>query len=99
MFQDGEPLLLAVCSKGFLGLFNKTSNSGFTLWLTNFPLNSTSSENRPKLNPARSLITGVICGVRVEDITDPTMQTIRYLDKLIDELAKSKPMEKILRKA
>jgi hypothetical protein len=52
----------------------------------------------PKLNPARAQITGVICGVRVEEIKEPTMQEIRYLDKLIDELAKGKPMEKILRK-
>lgn len=51
----------------------------------------------PRLNPARKLITGVICGVRVEDIEEPTMQEIRYLDKLIDELAKGKAMEKILR--
>lgn len=53
----------------------------------------------PKLNPSRTLITGMICGVRVEDIKEPTMQEIRYLDKLIDELAKGKAMEKILRKA
>ena len=52
----------------------------------------------PRLNPARTLIKGVICGVRVEDIKEPTMQAIRYLDKLIDELAKGKAMEKILRK-
>jgi hypothetical protein len=51
----------------------------------------------PKLNPARSFITGVVCGVRVEDIEDPLMREIRYLDKLIDELAKGKAMEKILR--
>lgn len=51
----------------------------------------------PQLNPNRKLITGVICGIRVEDITDPTMQNIRYLDKLIDELAKGKAMERILR--
>jgi hypothetical protein len=51
----------------------------------------------PKLNPNRKLITGVICGVRVEDIEDKTMQEIRYLDKLIDELAKGKTMDKILR--
>lgn len=51
----------------------------------------------PKLNPSRSLIKGVVCGVRVEDIQDPTMQGIRYIDKLIDELAHGKPMEKILR--
>jgi len=52
----------------------------------------------PQLNPSRSLIKGVICGVRVEDIEEPTMREIRYLDKLIDELAKGKAMEKILRK-
>lgn len=52
----------------------------------------------PQLNPSRALIKGVVCGVRVEDIEEPTMQGIRYLDKLIDELAKGKPMEKILRK-
>jgi hypothetical protein len=51
----------------------------------------------PHLNPSRTLITGVICGVRVEDIKEPTMREIRYLDKLVDELAKGKPMEKILR--
>ena len=52
----------------------------------------------PAPNPARSLIKGVVCGIRVEDIEEPTMREIRYLDKLIDELAKGKPMEKILRK-
>jgi hypothetical protein len=52
----------------------------------------------PKLNPARSLITGVICGVRIEEIKEPLMREIRYMDKLIDELAKGKAMEKILRK-
>lgn len=51
----------------------------------------------PKLNPSRLLITGIICGVRVEDIKEPTMREIRYLDKLVDELAKGKAMEKILR--
>lgn len=53
--------------------------------------------NAPKLNPARALIKGVICGVRVEDIEDPVMREIRYLDKLVDELARGKAMEKILR--
>ena len=52
----------------------------------------------PRMNSSRSLITGVICGVRVEDIQEPPMREIRYLDKLIDELAKGKAMEKILRK-
>lgn len=51
----------------------------------------------PQLNPSRVLIKGVVCGVRVEDIEEPTMQEIRYLDKLVDELAKGKAMEKILR--
>ena len=50
-----------------------------------------------QLNPKASLITGVVCGVRVENVEDPLMQKIRYLDKLVDELAKGKPMEKILR--
>lgn len=52
----------------------------------------------PKLNPARELIRGVICGVRIEEISDPLMREVRYLDKLVDELAKGRPMEKILRK-
>ena len=52
----------------------------------------------PRLNPARSLITGLICGVRVEDVQDPTMREVRYLDKLVDELARGKKMDKILRK-
>jgi hypothetical protein len=51
----------------------------------------------PALNPNRSLIKGIVCGVRVEEIEDPLMQKVRYLDKLIDELAKGKTMEKILR--
>ncbi|WP_120005089.1 DUF2200 domain-containing protein [Nesterenkonia muleiensis] len=51
----------------------------------------------PQPNPSRSLITGVVCGVRVQDIEEPIMREIRYLDKLIDELAKGKAMEKILR--
>ena len=52
----------------------------------------------PEMNPSRSLITGVVCGVRVENVEEPTMREIRYLDKLIDELAKGKAMENILRK-
>ncbi len=52
----------------------------------------------PKLNPARKLIKGIVCGVRVETIEEPLMQEIRYMDKLVDELAKGKKMEKILRK-
>lgn len=56
-------------------------------------------EKAPKWNPNASLITGVVCGIRVENIEDPLMQKIRYLDKLVDELAKGKAMEKILRTA
>ncbi|MGB7214200.1 MAG: DUF2200 domain-containing protein, partial [Gammaproteobacteria bacterium] len=52
----------------------------------------------PRPNPARTSIKGVICGVRIEEIEEPTMREIRYLDKLIDELAKGRPLEKILRK-
>jgi hypothetical protein len=53
----------------------------------------------PAMNPDSSLITGVVCGIRVEEIEDPLMQKIRYLDKLIDELARGKAMEKILRQS
>jgi len=55
-------------------------------------------DKAPKMNPNASLIKGVVCGIRVEEIEDPLMQKIRYMDKLIDELAKGKKMEKILRK-
>ncbi|UOE93611.1 MULTISPECIES: DUF2200 domain-containing protein [Bacillaceae] len=61
---------------------------------TNF---ETFFEEAPRLNPSRTLIKGVVCGVRVENVEEPTMREIRYLDKLIDELAKGKAMEKILR--
>ncbi len=79
------------------------------LWLTGYNLEElkvqlvkktdleTFFTKAPKLNPSRSLIKGLICGVRVEDIKEPIMQDIRYLDKLIDELARGKRMEKILR--
>ena len=55
-------------------------------------------QNAPELNPNRKLIKGAICGIRVEDIEEPLMQEIRYLDELVDELAKGKSMEKILRR-
>jgi hypothetical protein len=54
-------------------------------------------EQAPRMNPSRSLITGTVCGVRVENVEEPTMREIRYLDKLVDELAKGRAMEKILR--
>jgi hypothetical protein len=80
-------------------------------WLTGYDLNGLSSQiereadfetffaEAPAMNPARRLITGVVCGIRVETIEAPLMQEIRYLDKLIDELAKGKTMAKILRAA
>jgi hypothetical protein len=80
------------------------------LWLTGYNQqtlqqhldNKTNFENffagAPQLNPNVSKITGVICGYRIEEIEDPLMKKVRYLDKLIDELAKGRPMEKILRK-
>lgn len=52
----------------------------------------------PKRNPSRTLITGMVCGVRVEEVEDPVMREVRYLDKLVDELARGRSMEKILRK-
>lgn len=55
-------------------------------------------KDAPKMNPSRKLIKGVVCGVRVEDIKEKTMREIRYLDKLVDELAKGKAMDKILRR-
>lgn len=78
-------------------------------WLTGYTAKSFESQLKketnfetffkkaPKLNPKRKLITGVVCGVRVEEIKEKTMREIRYLDKMIDELAKGKVMEKILR--
>lgn len=54
--------------------------------------------NAPNMNPERKTIKGIICGIRVEDIEEPLLQEIRYLDKLIDELAKGKPLNKVLRK-
>lgn len=79
------------------------------LWLTGYTAKGLDAEikkmtnfenfyaHAPKMNPARKQISGIVCGVRVEDIKDKTMQEIRYLDKLIDELAKGKSMDKILR--
>ena len=54
--------------------------------------------HRARLNPKASSITGSVCGVRVQDVEDPLMRRIRYLDKLVDELAKGRPMEKVLRR-
>jgi len=80
-----------------------------TAWLTGYTADSIESaltsdltygdffRNAPLLNPNRTMITGVVCGVRVETVEEPLMREIRYLDKLVDELAKGKPMEKVLR--
>ena len=75
------------------------------LWLTGYDMSSVDQdityaeffENAPAYNPHADLIKGSVCGVRVENIEDPLMKKIRQLDKLVDELAKGKPMEKILR--
>lgn len=89
---------------------SKTEVDEIIRWLTGYDQNGLEAEiekqtdlenffaNAPQLHPNRKGITGVICGVRVENIKEPMMQEIRYLDKLIDELARGKAMEKILRK-
>lgn len=106
LFSKVFPLLIAKAEKK--GRSRKEVLT-VTAWLTGY----TSSEieaglltdltygdffrQAPKLNPNRTLITGVVCGVRVETVEEPLMREIRYLDKLVDELAKGKTMEKILR--
>lgn len=89
---------------------SKASVDKIIRWLTGYSQKALSAQLKkqtdvetffaeaPQMNPARALISGVVCGVRVEDITEPTMREIRYLDKLIDELARGKAMDKILRK-
>lgn len=74
------------------------SQSGLEELLNNRTDFETFFAEAPVLNPARTLVKGVICGVRIEEIEEDTMREIRYLDKLIDELAKGKTMDKILRK-
>ncbi|MDL0420743.1 DUF2200 domain-containing protein [Caldibacillus thermoamylovorans] len=88
----------------------KSEVNGIICWLTGYSQEQLEEQlekqtdfetffaEAPQLNPARTLIKCVICDVRVEEIEEPTMREIRYLDKLIDELAKGKSMEKILRK-
>ncbi|WP_227938782.1 DUF2200 domain-containing protein [Alkalihalobacillus deserti] len=89
---------------------SKTEVDEITHWLTGYNQEELEAQlekqtdfetffaEAPQLNPSRALIKDVVCGVQVEDIEEPTMQEIRYLDKLIDELAKGKALEKILRK-
>lgn len=105
-FQKVYPLLIAKAEKK--GRTAQEVNQ-ITCWLTGYSAseiedsiqNSTTYgdffRNAPKPNPNRKLITGSICGVRVEEMKEPLMQEIRYLDKLVDELAKGKAMDKILR--
>ncbi len=106
-FASVHPLYVAKAEKKFR---TKQEVDKVILWLTGYTQKQVDVQiekqvsfqvffdEAPRLNPARKLITGTICGVRVEDIKEPLMQEIRYLDKLIDELAKGKAMEKILRK-
>ena len=105
-FSNIYPLYLAKVHKN-----NKTLSdlNKIIIWLTGYTnneiINVVKSElsleeffdNAPNLNPNRTLITGVICGVRVEEIDEPLMREIRYLDKLVDELARGKKMSTILR--
>lgn len=105
-FASVYPLYLAKATKK--GRTNAEVNE-IILWLTGFSreeldrhiAEKTTFEHffaqAPRPNPARLAIKGVVCGVRVEDIREPLMREIRYLDKLVDELAKGKPMDKILR--
>lgn len=81
-----------------IGWLTGYSQEGLEAQLENQTDVETFLAEAPEMNPSRSLIKGVVCGVRVEDIQEPTMRELRYLDKLIDELARGKSMEKILRK-
>lgn len=106
-FSKVYPLLVAKCEKKGR---TRDEVDQVTCWLTGYSKDQVSDFlvhdvtygdfflGAPELNPNRKKITGKICGVRVEEIEEPLMQEIRYLDKLVDELAKGKSMEKILRK-
>ena len=99
------PLLIAKAEKKGR---TRTEVLEVTSWLTGYTTDAIESAltkkltygdfflGAPRLNPNRTLITGVVCGVRVETVEEPLMREIRYLDKLVDELAKGKPMEKVL---
>ena len=105
-FAKVFPLLIAKAEKKGR---TRTEVLEVASWLTGYPPDAIEAalttdltygdffRNAPDLNPNRTLITGVVCGVRVETVEEPLMREIRYLDKLVDELAKGKPMEKILR--
>ncbi len=106
LFSKVFPLLIAKAEKK-----NRTRAEvlEITVWLTGYTSEQIENfletdltyvdffRNMPSPNPNRTLITGVVCGVRVENVEDPLMREMRYLDKLVDELAKGKPMKKILR--
>lgn len=106
-FAKLYPLLVAKAEKK--GRTRKEVDQ-VTAWLTGYPPGELAQleqsdvsygdffRSAPAMNPNRTLITGKICGIRVEEIEDPLMRDIRHLDKLVDELAKGKAMEKILRK-
>ena len=106
LFSKVYPLLIAKAEKKGRA---RDEVLAVTSWLTGYTAEEINSflstdltygdffRNAPLPNPNRSLITGAVCGVRVEAVEEPLMREIRYLDKLVDELAKGKPMEKILR--
>ena len=106
LFSKVYPLLIAKAEKKGRA---RDEVLAVTSWLTGYKAEEINSflstdltygdffRNAPLSNPNRSLITGAVCGVRVETVEEPLMREIRYLDKLVDELAKGKPMEKILR--
>ena len=106
LFSKVYPLLIAKAEKKGRA---RDEVLAVTSWLTGYTAEEINSflstdltygdffRNTPSPNPNRTLITGVVCGVRVEAVEEPLMREIRYLDKLVDELAKGKPMEKILR--
>ena len=103
LFDERGERLSALYRQGRRGR-TKAEVDEIIFWLTGHDQKSLTGTERapvsvfaraPRLNPSRSRITGVVCGVRVEEIEEPTMREIRYLDKLIDELAKGKAMEKI----
>jgi hypothetical protein len=105
-FAKVYPLLIAKAEKKGRA---RTEVLEVTAWLTGYTHEQIESavasdltygdffRQAPVLNPSRTLITGTVCGVRVENVEEPLMREMRYLDKLVDELAKGKPMEKILR--
>ena len=107
--DDLHERLSPLCRKGRKKGRRKSEVDAVICWLTGYNQRElegqlkkqkdleTFFKEAPKLNPSRTLIKGVVCGVRVEDIQEPTMREIRYLDKLVDELAKGKAMDKILR--